>query len=252
MSDAITPPAPSEKSPSAHLEHAPPAHPERSRGTGFHVAHHFSSAEVQFDANKMGVWLFLVTEVLLFGGMFCAFAVFRSWYFPAFVAGHDLLSKAAGSTNTAVLITSSLTMALAVRSAQMNRKGLTLGFLVATLLFAATFLVIKYFEYHEHWASGELPGALFGHPYMNLKLSNPALAHPLRGESLFFMTYFVMTGIHAVHVLVGMGLITWMLVRTSKGQFSSRYYSPLENVGLYWHLVDIIWIFLFPLLYLIG
>ena len=236
MSDATTPPAPGagELSPD------------------FHVAHHFDSADTQFDANKMGVWLFLVTEVLLFGGLFCAFAVFRSWYPQAFFQGHDKLDKVMGGTNTIVLITSSLTMALAVRAAQTNKRKLTVAFLFATLVFAATFLVIKYFEYHHKFEMGYLPGKYFGHPWGNLKVMNPALAHTAREQGLFFTTYFMMTAIHGIHVIVGMCLITWMLVRSSKGQFSSRYYSPLENVGLYWHLVDIVWIFLFPLLYLVG
>jgi cytochrome c oxidase subunit 3 len=167
----------------------------------FHVAHHFDSADTQFDAGKLGIWLFLVTEVLLFGGLFCAFAIFRTWYFAGFVEGHHHLDKIMGGINTVVLITSH--------------------------------------KFHEHL----LPGAFY---------KGPAV-HATRHEiGLFFTVYFMMTGIHGLHVIIGMGLMTWVLVRTLKGQFSSRYYAPVEGVGLYWHLVDLVWIYLFPLLYLVG
>jgi len=207
----------------------------------FHVAHHFDSADTQFDAGKMGLWLFLVTEVLLFGGLFCAFAIFRSWYYPAFVEAHHHLDKVMGGTNTIVLITSSLTMALAVRAAQTNQKKKTVALLIVTLLCAAGFLVIKYFEYSHKFHDGLLPGRYF--TYEHAKYAE---------EGIFFAVYFMMTGIHGVHVLIGMGLITWILLRANKGEFSSRYYAPVEGVGLYWHLVDLVWIYLFPLLYLIG
>jgi cytochrome c oxidase subunit III len=209
----------------------------------FHVAHHFDSADTQFDSSRMGIWIFLVTEILFFGGMFCAFAVFRSWYFDAFKEAHQHLDKVMGATNTIVLICSSLTMALGVRSAQQSKKGLTVAMLGLTLLLAATFLVIKYMEYDEKFYYGLLPGAAF----------NPAEPFATgKDAGIFFAVYFMMTGVHALHVIIGMGLITWILVRAMKGQFSSRYYSPVEGVGLYWHLVDMIWIYLFPLLYLIG
>ncbi len=219
-------------------------HPTAAAGElspDFHVAHHFDSADTQFDAGKMGLWLFLVTEVLLFGGLFCAFAIFRSWYYPAFVAAHHHLDKVMGGTNTIVLITSSLTMALAVRAAQTNKKKQTVGLLVVTLLCAAAFLVIKYFEYSHKFHDGLLPGKYFTYEHAQFK-----------EEGIFFAVYFMMTGIHGVHVLIGMGLITWILLRANKGEFSSRYYAPVEGVGLYWHLVDLVWIYLFPLLYLIG
>ncbi len=207
----------------------------------FHVAHHFDSADTQFDANKMGIWLFLVTEILLFGGLFCAFAIFRSWYMPAFVEAHHHLDKVMGGTNTLVLITSSLTMALAVRAAQTNKKGQTVGLLAVTLLCAGIFLVIKYFEYSHKFHDGLLPGKYFTY------------AHAVEpNQGIFFAIYFVMTGIHGVHVVIGMGLILWVLLRSMKGEFSSRYYAPVEGVGLYWHLVDLVWIYLFPLLYLVG
>lgn len=207
----------------------------------FHVAHHFDSADTQFDAGKLGIWLFLVTEVLLFGGLFCAFAIFRSWYFPAFVEAHHKLNKVLGSTNTVFLITSSLTMALGVRAAQTNKKKLTVIFLFITLLFACGFLCIKYMEYSEKFHEGLLPGKYFTAEGFHHKES-----------ALYFTLYFMMTGIHGLHVLIGMSLIIWVLIRSARGEFSSRYYAPVEGVGLYWHLVDLVWIYLFPLLYLIS
>jgi cytochrome c oxidase subunit 3 len=207
----------------------------------FHVAHHFDSADSQFEANKLGIWLFLVTEILLFGGMFLAFAVFRSWYLPAFVEAHHHLNKELGAVNTVVLICSSLTMALGVRAAQRSRKREAAVMLALTLAFATTFLVIKGFEYHHKFVEHLLPGHWF---------KAEGFVHPT--AAIFFGLYFMMTGVHGLHVVIGMGLITWILVRTAKGQFSSRYYFPVEGVGLYWHLVDLIWIYLFPLLYLIG
>jgi cytochrome c oxidase subunit 3 len=207
----------------------------------FHVAHHFDSADTQFDAGRMGIWLFLTTEVLLFGGLFCAFAIFRSWYFDSFVEAHHHLDKVMGGINTVVLITSSLTMALAVRSAQLSNKKLTALLLGITLACAAAFLCIKYVEYSHKFHEGLLPGKYF-----------TAEGFHTKHAGIFFAVYFMMTGIHGVHVIIGMGLITWILRRSLKGEFSSRYYAPVEGVGLYWHLVDLIWIFLFPLLYLVG
>jgi cytochrome c oxidase subunit III len=207
----------------------------------FHVAHHFDSADRQFDAGRMGIWLFLVTEILLFGGMFCAFAVFRSWYFDSFVEAHHHLDKVMGGINTLVLIGSSLTMALAVRAAQTNRSQAVVILLGITLACAAVFLGIKYVEYAHKFHEGLLPGKYFH-----------ASGFHSTAPGIFFAIYFMMTGIHGVHVLVGMGLITWILLRARRGEFSSRYYAPVEGVGLYWHLVDMIWIYLFPLLYLVG
>lgn len=220
--------------------HTPTA--DAAKGSpNFHVAHHFSNADVQFDAGRMGVWLFLTTEILLFGGLFCAFAVFRSWYFSSFVEAHHHLDKTMGALNTVVLICSSFTMAMGVRAAQQTNKRLCHLMLLLTLAFAATFLVVKYFEYSHKFHEGLLPGKYF---------TAEGFKSPHPGT--FFAIYFMMTGIHGLHILIGMGLITWVLVRNLRGEFSSRYYSPVEGVGLYWHLVDLVWIYLFPLLYLIG
>ncbi len=207
----------------------------------FHVAHHFDSADTQFDAGRMGIWLFLVTEILFFGGLFCAFFIFRSWYFDSFVEAHNHLDWKLGGLNTVFLITSSLTMALAVRSAQTTNQQQTTRMLVFTLLFAAAFLVVKYFEYTHKIHDGLLPGKHFS-----------AVGFTSANPGVFFSIYFTMTGIHGLHVVIGIGLLLWILFRNMRGEFSSRYYAPVEGVGLYWHLVDLIWIYLFPLLYLVG
>ncbi len=216
-------------------EHAEKGSPQ------FHTAHHFDKADTQFEAGRMGIWLFLVTEVLFFGGLFCAFFVFRSWYFDSFVEAHHHLDKKMGAINTLFLITSSLTMALGVRAAQRTKKAECTRYLAMTVLFACGFLVIKYFEYEHKIHDGLLPGAAF-------HAQGFTTPHP----GTFFAVYFMMTGIHGLHVLIGIALILWILFRNMRGDFSSRYYSPVEGVGLYWHLVDLIWIYLFPLLYLVG
>jgi cytochrome c oxidase subunit 3 len=220
---------------------APKLRPEVG-SPNFHVAHHFDSADTQFDSGRLGVWIFLVTEILFFGGMFCAFAVFRSWYFDAFKEAHHHLDKVMGAVNTVVLICSSLTMALGVRSAQQAKTGRTVVMLALTIFFACVFLVIKYFEYSHKFHDGLLPGAAFTAEGFETGVQ----------AGIFFAVYFMMTGVHGLHVVIGIGLITWILVRAARGEFSSRYYAPVEGVGLYWHLVDLIWIYLFPLLYLVG
>lgn len=206
----------------------------------FHTAHHFENADLQFSANKMGIWLFLVQEILFFGGLFCAFALFRAKYFAAFVEGHHALDWKMGAVNTIVLITSSFTMALGVRAAQTNKRSLGTAMLALTFVLAGAFLVVKYFEYAHKIHDGLLPGRLF----TNQTMSSDA--------KIFFGCYFMMTGVHGLHVIIGMGLILWILIRNHQGYYSSRYYAPVEGVGLYWHLVDLVWIYLFPLLYLVG
>ena len=219
------------ESPGGKPEHSP----------NFHVGHHWDSADTQFDAARMGIWLFLTTEILFFGGMFCAFFVFRSWYFESFVEAHKHLDWIMGGVNTIVLIFSSLTMALAVRAAQTNQKEKTVRLLAVTILCACIFLVVKYFEYSHKIHEGLLPGGLFA-------AEGFTSSHP----GIFFSVYFMMTGVHGLHVIIGIGLILWILIRARNGEFSQRYYAPVEGVGLYWHLVDLIWIYLFPLLYLVG
>lgn len=205
-----------------------------------HVGHHFENAEQEFTAAKLGMWAFLAQELLFFGGLFVAYIVFRYLYPEMFLDASHHLSVKMGAFNTCVLITSSFTMVMAIRSAQVNKKKATINYLVATFLLATTFLVVKYFEYMAKIEHGYLPSKwFFG-------------TSAFENIHLFFGIYFTMTGLHGIHVLVGMGLIAWLIVRAMRGEFYSEYYTPLEMVGLYWHLVDLIWIFLFPLLYLVG
>jgi cytochrome c oxidase subunit III len=210
-------------------------------GNPTHLQHHFADSEQQQESAKLGMWIFLLTEILLFGGLFCFYAIYRSWNPDMFYNAHTHLNLTMGAINTVVLITSSVTMALAIRSMQLDRKRAALINLFATLALASVFLVIKYFEYAHKFELGQLPGKFY--TFEGIAGSNP---------HVFFSVYFMMTGLHGIHVLIGMGVIGWIAYRTSRGQFSSQYYTPIELTGLYWHLVDLIWIFLFPLLYLIS
>lgn len=205
-----------------------------------HLHHHFVDSDQQFDAAKMGMWVFLVNEILFFGGLFCAYIVFRAWYPDLFQEASHELNTLWGAVNTAVLIGSSLTVAMAIRSAQKDQqRGLRINLLI-TIALACVFMVIKAFEYSHKFELGIFPGEWYTYT---------GFEHPK--ASVFFSIYYMMTGVHALHVLVGIGLIYWIYRRSVKGEFSSEYYTPVEITGLYWHLVDLIWIFLFPLLYLI-
>ena len=210
-----------------------------------HLQHHFVSSEQQFDSAKLGMWIFLITEILLFSGMFVAYAVYRSWYPETFAAASTELDWVLGGVNTLVLLASSFTVALSIHYAQQDeRRKVTLS-LLTTLVLAGVFLFIKYIEYTTKFSHGIYPGTFF-HPHGEAAyLADVPLA------TQFFSIYFVMTGIHGVHVVIGMGVIGWMASRAYRGHFNSEWYTPIELTGLYWHLVDIIWIFLFPLLYLI-
>ncbi len=212
-----------------------------SRDHPAHLAHHFSEVEQQRESAKLGMWIFLLTEVLLFGGLFCAYAIYRAWQPDMFYNAHKFLDVRLGALNTIVLISSSVTMALAIRSMQLNDRRKAIILLITTLLCAAVFLVVKYFEYSHKFHLGQLPGKYY--TFTGVEGNNP---------HIFFSIYFAMTGLHGIHVIAGMIAITWVLVKTIKNRFSSEYYTPMEMTGLYWHLVDLIWIYLFPLLYLIG
>jgi cytochrome c oxidase subunit III len=205
------------------------------------LAHHFDDLGQQKEAATLGMWVFLVTEVLFFGGLFMVYTVYRGWYPAAFAAASHELDVTLGTVNTAVLITSSLTMALAVHSAQLGRRQLVLLFLVATMALGAVFLGIKSVEYYHKFAEHHVPGPGFEFE-----------KEYVRQAQLFFSLYFLMTGLHALHMVIGLGIMTWMLWWTWRGVITSDYYSPIEISGLYWHFVDIVWIFLFPLLYLLG
>ena len=314
-----------------------PEHPEQGNGAHDHpkfLHHHFDTPQQQFDSDKLGMWLFLMTEILMFGGLFCAYSVYRANHPEIFIYAHQFLDKTLGGINTIVLILSSFTMAWAVRAAQLNQRKLLVTLLALTLLGGFGFMSIKAIEYNHKWKHGLLWGARYqsqaahdehaaaaegtpapaageashgadavpaapapeaapaaapattppapagGAPapaapgQLALEVSNikpaprgPAglsaeavaaaghgtaeLAAEPRNVRTFFAIYFAMTGLHALHVLGGMVVIFIMLVLAAKGRFNSEYYTPVDLTGLFWHLVDLIWIFLFPLLYLI-
>jgi len=285
----------SETSPSGghgdHGEHPP------------HLAHHFDTPEQQFASGKLGMWIFLATEILFFGGLFVAYSVYRSNHPEIFDYAHELLDKRLGGINTVVLIGSSFTMALAVRFAQLGQQKKLVWALVITLVAAGGFLGIKAIEYEHKWKHGLLWGEHYkSHgegehgedavhseaetvsetgtetgteieteiesetEISSIDLSAPGpsgLAKPDAHDAhtdthdepdnvhIFFGIYFSMTGLHGLHVIIGMGLILWLIIRARRGDFGRGYFTPVDLVGLYWHLVDLIWIFLFPLLYLI-
>jgi cytochrome c oxidase subunit 3 len=205
------------------------------------LAHHFDSLAQQQEAASFGMWVFLLTEILFFGGLFLVYTVYRTWYPEAFAAASHHLDIPFGAVNTAVLIGSSLTMALAVQAAQLDSQRGIMLFLVLTMILGGVFLGIKAIEYshkfHEHLVPG--PGFQFEAVHFG-------------AAQIFYSLYFVMTGLHALHMIIGIGLMIWMLWWAYHGVLADGYYSPVEVVGLYWHFVDIVWIFLFPLLYLIG
>ncbi|MGE5612454.1 MAG: cytochrome c oxidase subunit 3 [Bacillota bacterium] len=298
MSDPQT--IPSTVTHEAHLEPHPPF-----------LAHHYATPEQQYQSNKLGMWVFLSTEILMFGGLFCAYAVYRHNHPDVFAYAHRYLDRTLGGINTIILITSSLTMAWAVRCAQINKQRGLIICLALTILGGLGFMGIKSVEYHQKWkhhlwvgasnkysleykgpkveehtahaptapvaqrlprpnANGVDPNAgtadepkikpSFVAP-AGLAPNETAAEHDIRFADLsrleqervnaFFSVYFLMTGLHGLHVLIGMGLISWVLSRAIKREFTSQYFTPVDLVGLYWHLVDLIWIFLFPLLYLI-
>ena len=206
-----------------------------------HLQHHFVSSGQQRSAAKLGMWIFLATEILFFGGLFMAYGAIRYFYPGTFLAAHGYLSVPFGGLNTVVLISSSFTMALAVRAAQLGQRRQLMLLLGLTLTLALVFLGVKGVEYAHKFELGLMPGKF----YRAQALGIAGLPH------VFFGIYFTMTGLHAVHVIAGMGVIAWILLRARRGDFSAAYYTPVENVGLYWHLVDLVWIFLFPLLYLV-
>ncbi len=318
------------------MNHGAGAAPELHHEERPELQPHFETPEQQFESGKFGMWVFLATEILLFGGLFCAYAVYRALHPEVFVYASLFLDRVLGGINTLVLICSSLTMALGVRAAQLGQRRLLIAMLSVTLLGGAGFLGIKYVEYEHKWKAGLLWGTQYrsqadGHALEhgepgthgtdaashdgsappeppapaadpraalppaaaaalppsvpipegrtfgdgeNASLLPPAaigptgmrapepppaageqlerrIRHEPRNVHLFFGIYFVMTGLHALHVIVGMALIGYVLFRSLRGDFGPRYFTPVDIVGLYWHLVDLIWIFLFPLLYLI-
>jgi cytochrome c oxidase subunit 3 len=202
--------------------------------------HHFTTEEQQVDASKIGMWLFLVTEVLLFGGLFVGYGIMQGRYPEAWVAAHHHLQREMGFLNTVVLLFSSFTMVMGVYYASISKRSAMLVCLWLTEALAATFLVVKFFEYSHKFHDGLLPGKFFSY------VGGP------ENQAMFFSFYFLMTGLHGIHILIGMASIGYIIYRGTRGDFSSAYFTPVDVVGLYWHLVDLIWIYLFPLLYLIS
>jgi cytochrome c oxidase subunit 3 len=243
------------------------AHADHGQSHAAHhpaLQHHFDTMAQQKEAAVVGMWVFLLTEILFFGGLFVAYMIYRVWYFDAFAEASRRLSLFWGGLNTAVLIGSSLTMALAVRAAQTNKRKATVNWLILTMLLGCVFLGVKVIEYEDKFANHEVPGASYDWLYHERHAAETGAAHaePAHELSLtpaqlqnttqiYFSLYFTMTGLHALHMIIGVGLmavITWM---AWKGKFDGEYYTPVEMSGLYWHFVDIVWIFLFPLLYLV-
>lgn len=247
------------------------------------LAHHFNTYQQQRESCTLGMWLFVAQEVLFFGGLFATYVVYRNMYHDAFVYGSSKLNVSLGFINTLVLILSSVTMALAVREAQLGRNKGIIKFLAATFLFGAMFLGIKTVEYKGKWEHNLVPGIHFNYDPSHEAHSegaaseNPAVDHhevvvadaveaPSQEKShaidpanidpghlqIFFAVYFAMTGMHALHMIIGMGIIIFMMIQASRNKYIPQSHAFVENFGLYWHFVDLIWIFLFPLLYLLG
>jgi cytochrome c oxidase subunit III len=206
------------------------------------LQHHFDDSAQQFESSILGMWVFLITEIMFFGGMFASYTIYRNLYPEAFASTSHFMNVTIGAINTGVLICSSLTMVLAVRAAQLGRKNAIIIFLVLTLILGLVFLSLKYVEYHEKWEDHHVPGPGF-------QYADPRYFH--QAQILFYL-YFAMTGMHAIHMIVGAGLLCTLIGMAARNRFSAEWYTPVEMIGLYWHFVDIVWIFLFPLLYLIG
>ena len=234
----------------AHHEHPP------------YQRHHFETVGQQFDATNFAMWLFLLTEIMFFGGLFTAYLIMRNWYYQAFVEASHQLNIGWGTANTAVLITSSFTMAMAVWNAEMKRKAGLLLCLWLTFALGLAFLGIKSIEYHEKWEKYHIPGIRysiqdFTNPASDPEVYNEYHDKPLSpdvasGTEMYFFLYFAMTGMHALHMIIGIGILGYMIVRAKAGAYTTGHVTFVENFGLYWHFVDIIWIFLYPLLYLIS
>jgi cytochrome c oxidase subunit 3 len=226
------------------------------------LQHHFENMEQQREAGTLGMWVFLVTEIMFFGGLFLAYAIYRYQFPAAFATASNHLDIRLGGINTVVLIFSSFTMAMAVYSTQIGKRRNSIIYLLLTIVLGLAFLGIKAVEYHDKYTDHLIPGQLIpGHPF------DPEVAKPgdtdhhklhlvegatVRNVELFYWIYFAMTGMHALHMIIGVGLLGVLTIMAWRGRFSPEYHAPVEITGLYWHFVDIVWIFLFPLLYLLG
>jgi cytochrome c oxidase subunit 3 len=206
-----------------------------------HVAHHFDDAEQQREASTLGMWVFLVNEVMFFGGLFTVYIVYRTLHPDGFAHASHHLDVTLGTINTVVLITSSLTMAMAVWASQVGRRRMLIWCIVLTAALGAVFLVIKGYEYWHKFHEHLVPGAHFMWDGPEKDVAE-----------IFYSLYFALTGLHALHMVIGLGIMAWLLWMAWSGRVGPAYHAPVEISGLYWHFVDIVWIFLFPLLYLIG
>jgi cytochrome c oxidase subunit 3 len=245
------------------------------------LVHQFDDMEQQREASTFGMWVFLLTEIMMFGGLFTAYLIYRIKFYPAFVAGSTSISVSWGFANTLVLLGSSFTMAMAVWAAQKGNRKWQMRWLIFTMILGSAFLGVKAKEYYDKFNECHIPGHIIGKGFnatggagcetgnIAEEIRARALASQKKGyhieipsevaaeqtakqTEIFFSFYFAMTGLHAFHMIVGVGLLTWLLLRARRGEFVPEYYTPMELGGLYWHFVDIVWIFLFPLLYLIS
>lgn len=202
----------------------------------------FETPAQQKDASTLGMWIFLVTEIMFFGGLFLAYAIYRREFAGVFALASNTLDVVIGAANTAVLLCSSYTMVLAVRAAQIGSRKALIIFLILTIVLGGVFLGVKAYEWNQKFEEHHVPGPSF-------HLEGTTQQGPAQ---LFFSLYFTMTGLHALHMVIGEGLLLFLLWRAYTGRYKPSYYTPVDIGGLYWHFVDVIWIFLFPLLYLIA
>ena len=220
-----------------------------------YLRHHFATVEQQRETVSFGMWLFLLTEIMFFGGLFMAYLLYRNWYYEAFVSGSNTLSIPLGTTNTAVLIFSSFTMAMGVYSAETRNRKRLITYLLLTIVLGTVFLGIKAVEYHAKYVEHHIPGANFSvedfvHP--SDPRDRPLAPDMAQHAQIYFFLYFAMTGMHALHMIIGVSILLALLYRAYQGAYVNGHSSTIDNFGLYWHFVDIVWIFLFPLLYLIS
>ena len=248
----------------ATVNGAPEAHgiPHGHEEHPAYLRHHFASVEQQADTTNFAMWLFLLTEIMYFGGLFTAYLIYRNWYYPAFVAASHQLNIFWGTANTGVLISSSFTMAMGVWCAETRRKSGLVLCLVLTFVLGLVFLGIKTIEYSEKVEKHHVPGFHYSVQAFTNPASDPETYKeykdkpmPLdmaRHTELYFFLYFAMTGMHALHMIIGIAILGFMIFRARAGAYTTGHVTFVENFGLYWHFVDIVWIFLFPLLYLIS
>jgi cytochrome c oxidase subunit III len=239
MRPTITAPSSGRKSKLASTHSEPHAHEETLA-----LREQFETSDQQRDASMLGMWIFLITEVMFFGGMFLAYTIYRGAYSEVFAIASTSLNVYIGAANTIVLLCSSLTMVLAVRAAQLGKQKAIVLFLILTLLLGGIFLGVKAYEWNEKFVEHHVPGPTFHFEDMNAVQQGHA--------QIFFSLYFAMTGLHALHMVVGAGLLIFLVMEARKGKYTAEYNTPVDLIGLYWHFVDIVWIFLFPLLYLID